>query len=57
MMVQFTNRCWSLCWIGAWQRRGAGWIVKLAWGDFGAIRSGWFHYLPEKVKSLGELDV
>jgi len=56
-MVRFSDGSWALCWIGPWQRRGRGWIVRLAWGESGVIRDGWFHYDTAKIVPPAELDV
>lgn len=57
LMVRFTNGSWALCWIGPWQKRGQGWIVRLTWGDSGAIRDGWFHHDRTKIVPVSELEV
>jgi hypothetical protein len=56
LMVRFTDCSWALCWIGPWQRRGTGWIVRLAWGESGVIRDGWFHYDPRKIAPSDQVD-
>jgi hypothetical protein len=52
LMVAFSDRSLVLCWIGPWQRRGPGWIVRLAWGRSGVICDGWYRYDPEKISAL-----
>lgn len=52
VMVRFTDRSWALCRVLGWQRRGDGWIIGLAWGDFGVMREGWFAHDPERVAEV-----
>lgn len=52
-MVRFTDGTLHLCRVLAWQRRGDGWIVALAWGDSGTVRDEWFVHEAGKVAQGG----
>jgi hypothetical protein len=51
-MVRFTDTTWRLCWVQAWQQSPGGWLVQLAWGDFGVIRDGWYVHEPRAVTTI-----
>jgi hypothetical protein len=51
-MVRRTDGTWQSCWVLAWQQSPGGWLVQLAWGDWGVIRDGWYVHDADAVAAI-----